>query len=106
MDGLQVKVTTADPADAQATGQTWTITEFTEYSEGAYIANFDGFNADQMNDIVYVTVCDSEGNAVSNTYRYSIESYAYAKQSDENINLVALVKAMMKYGESAKQYNS
>ena len=105
-DGLQVKVTTADPADAQATGQTWIITEFTKYSEGAYIANFDGFNADQMSEVVYVTVCDSEGNAVSNTYRYSVESYAYAKQSDENTNLVALVKAMMKYGDSAKQYNS
>ena len=105
-DGLRVKITTADPAAPESVGNTWMITEFAQYAEGMYIANFDGFNADQMSDIVYVTVCDSEGNAISNTYRYSIESYAYAKSNDANSNLAALVKAMMKYGISAKNYNS
>ena len=104
-EGLTVKVTTADPADPESVGNTWTITEFTQYAEGAYIANFNGFNADQMSDVVYVTVCDSEGNTISNTYRYSIESYAYAKSNDADANLAALVKAMMKYGNSAKNYN-
>ena len=105
-EGLTVKVTTADPADSASVGNTWTITEFEPYADGAYIANFDGFNADQMSDVVYVTGCDSEGNAISNTYRYSIESYAYAKSNDTDANLAALVKVMMKYGNSAKNYNS
>lgn len=105
-DGLTVKVTTADPTDAEAVGHTWYITTFEAYGDGMYIANFDGFNADQMSDIVYVTVCDEEGNALSNTYRYSIESYAYAKSNDSNADLAALVKAMMNYGNSAKNYNS
>ena len=105
-EGLTVKVTTADPADSESVGNTWTITEFTRYAEGMYIANFDGFYADQMSEIVYVTVCDSEGNAISNTYRYSMESYAYAKSSDANEDLADLVKAMMKYGNSAKAFNS
>ena len=105
-EGLTVKITTADPAAPESVGNTWTITEFAPYAEGVYIANFDGFNADQMSDVVYVTVCDSEGNTISNTYRYSIESYAYAKSNDANSNLAVLVKAMMKYGNSAKNYNS
>jgi len=105
-EGLTVKITTADPAAPESVGNTWTITEFAPYAEGMYIANFDGFNADQMSDVVYVMVCDSEGNTISNTYRYSIESYAYAKSNDANSNLAALVKAMVKYGISAKNYNS
>ena len=105
-EGLTVKITTADPAAPESVGNTWTITEFAPYAEGVYIANFDGFNADQMSDVVYVTVCDSEGNIISNTYCYSIESYAYAKSNDANSNLAVLVKAMMKYGNSAKNYNS
>ena len=44
--------------------------------------------------------------AVSNTIRYSIESYAYAQQNSTDANLVELVKAMMKYGDSAKAYIS
>ena len=105
-EGLRIKITTADPAAPDSVGNTWTITEFAQYAEGAYIANFNGFNADQMSDVVYITVCDSEGNTISNTYRYSIESYAYAKGNDANSNLAVLVKAMMKYGNSAKNYNS
>ena len=103
-EGLSVKITTADPLNAEATGKTYTITEFTTAGEGTYVASFRGFSAAQMREIVYVTVCDAEGNAVSNTYRYSIESYAYAKEQGTDANLATLVVAMMKYGTSAKNY--
>lgn len=96
-EGLLVKITTDK-------GKTYTVTEFTNGGEGVYVANFNVFSACQMSEVVYVTVCDTEGNAVSNTYRYSIESYAAAKMADENANLATLVVAMMKYGNSAKNY--
>ena len=94
-EGLVVKVVTASG--------TYTITEFGAYGEGAYVASFSAFNAAQMSEIVDVTVYEGD-TAVSNTYRYSIESYAFAKQGDENANLASLVKFMMKYGNSAKAY--
>ena len=56
-----------------------------------------------MSEEVYMTVM-KDGVAVSNTARYSIESYAYVKQNDSNNKLVNLVKAMMRYGHSAKNY--
>ena len=105
IEGLTVKITTADPLNAEASGKTYTITEFTAYGEGAYVASFRGFGAAQMSETVYVTVCDAEGNAISNTYRYSIESYAFAKEQGIDANLATLVVAMMKYGNAAKNYN-
>ena len=46
-----------------------------------------------------------EGDApVSNTISYSVEFYAAAKQNDTDANLAALVKAMMKYGDSAAAF--
>ena len=46
-----------------------------------------------------------EGNVpVSNTLNYSVEYYAAAKQNDANANLAALVKAMIKYGDSAAAF--
>ena len=103
-DGLQVKVSTKDPLDAGAAGRDYTVTEFTAYEDSGYIATFDRFDVTQMRTTLYITVLDSEGNAISNTYRYSIESYAYAKSNDADEKLVALVKAMMKYGDSARTY--
>ena len=98
-EGLTVKITT----DA---GKNYTVTSFEEYTSGtAYVATFDVFSACQMSEIVYVTVFDAQGNAVSNTYRYSIESYAAAMQFNNDTNLANLVKAMMVYGNSAKAYN-
>lgn len=104
-DGLKAKISTKDPLNAEAIGTDYYVTEFDTYEGGGYIAAFDSFDAARMRDTVYVTVLDSEDNAVSDTYSYSIESYAYAKQNDENESLAELVKAMMKYGDSAKIYS-
>ena len=96
--GLVVKVT-------DAYGNKWNITsdQFKETADGYYYVYFDKFNADQMSEVVYLTVY--EGNvAVSHTIRYSIESYAYSKQNDTNEALAELVKAMMQYGDSAYAY--
>ena len=96
IDGLTIKVTTAN--------KTWKIpsSEF-KTTDGGYYIYFDGLNAGQMREPIYLTVYDGE-TAVSNTVCYSIESYAYSKKDDADEKLVDLINAMMKYGDSAYSY--
>ncbi len=56
-----------------------------------------------MSEPVYLTVYEND-EAVSNTLSYSIESYAYSKQTSTDTNLTNLLEAMMKYGNSACAY--
>ena len=72
-------------------------------AEDDYYFYFPGLKADQMRETVYVAAYRG-GTAVSNTVRYSIESYCYSKQSEPNEALNLLLKAMMKYGDSAYNY--
>lgn len=69
-----------------------------------YYVRFDGLNATEMSDTLYMRFVDSDENAVSNTLRYSIGCYAYSKQNDKDPTLAELVKAMMKYGNSARAW--
>ena len=72
-------------------------------SKGRYCVNFDGLNAGQMKKTVYATVM--KGNKkVSNTYRYSIESYANSMGNSSVANLGKLLTSMMDYGDSAAEY--
>ena len=41
---------------------------------------------------------------ISGTFLYSIESYAQRNQSTTNTDLLNLINAMMKYGDSARAY--
>ena len=83
---------------------TWTIgSDSFEETDGGYYVYFDGLNAGQMSEPVYLTVYDGN-TAVSNTVCYSIESYVYAKQSNSDALLNSLLIAMMKYGNSAYGY--
>lgn len=68
-----------------------------------YYVYFNGLNAGQLSDSVYVTAYRDEA-AISHTLCYSVESYAYSKQNDTNTALSDLVIAMMKYGNSARLY--
>ena len=83
-------------------GNVVTSTKFVK-TEGGYYVYLDMLAAAQMSEVLYMTVYEGE-TPVSNTARYSIESYAYSKQDDSDAQLVELVKAMMKYGDSAKAY--
>ena len=63
---------------------------------------FDGLNAGEMSKEVFVTFYDAEGTAISNTLRYSVESYvATVHKYGGAAELVALIDAMFKYGCSA-----
>lgn len=96
VDGLTVKIKTETDE--------WNITADKFVKSGdAYYVYFNALNASQMSEKVYLTVYS--GNvAVSNTVCYSIESYAYEKQSSSTEYVADLVKAMMKYGNSAHNY--
>ncbi len=96
IDNLTVKAETEESI--------WTIpAEEFEMTTGGYYVFFDGLDASQMSESVYLTVYSGD-TPVSNTICYSIESYAYSKQSSADANLVNLLAAMMKYGNSANAY--
>ncbi|MCR5460289.1 MAG: hypothetical protein K6F51_10360 [Acetatifactor sp.] len=72
-------------------------------ANGLYYVMFNKLNASEMRKTVYATVM--RGNhPVSNTYRYSIESYAASMKGKGIPNLDNLLDAMMRYGDSAADY--
>jgi hypothetical protein len=76
---------------------------FTDAGNGNYTIYFDQVSAAQMGERIYATVYMGD-TPVSNTVQYSIESYAYNTQNTTDSNLAALVKAMLRYGDSAKAF--
>lgn len=97
IDGLTIKI--------ESGSSTWTISseKFKEESAGVYYVYFTGLNAGQMRQGVLLTIYDGD-TPVSNTVCYSIESYAYEKQNSTIAGLADLVKAMIRYGDSACAY--
>lgn len=74
-----------------------------ESAGDVYYAYFRGLNAGQMSEPIYMTFY-RDNTPVSNTVCYSIESYAQANQNGGTTALVELLKAMMRYGDSAYAY--
>ncbi len=95
IEGLSVKI--------EIGGNVYYSSEFVADPEnaGQYYVAFNGVVARQMRDTVLVTVYEGD-IAVSNTLSYSVETYAYNKQNDEKLG--ALVKAMIRYSDSAASY--
>lgn len=87
----------------KSNGKTWTYTEFVPVAnaENEYYVYFNEFNATQIRNEVYATVYQGD-TAVSNTLRYSIESYIYSLKDDAAYG--AVVMAIMRYGVSAWNY--
>ena len=73
-------------------------------ASGRTYINVNELAANEMSTPVEFTVYDGDGAAVTNTLTYSIETYAAGKVNGTNANLAALVKAMMKFGDSARVY--
>lgn len=71
--------------------------------KGRYYVNFANLNAGQMRKTVYATVVDRD-KRISNTFRYSIESYVYGMKGKGVPHLDNLLDAMMRYGDSAANY--
>ena len=71
-----------------------------------HVVRFSGLGSREMRTVYSMTVFDKEGNVVSGTYEYSIESYAVSQLSKatEGSDLYNVLIAMMKYGLSAESY--
>lgn len=84
------------------------ITEYTatDFAEGdnCYMLYFEEFDASEMSEAITFTAYVG-AQQVSNVLAYSVESYAYETiSSGSDANLVALLKALMKYGYAAYNY--
>ena len=68
-----------------------------------YVLNFAGLKSREMDKVVTIKICDKEGNVVSNTVTYSVESYAYSKGTGDT-TLAKLVRNLIKFGDSNIAY--
>ncbi len=72
-----------------------------------YYLYFNAFTAANLRDVIEVTVCDAEGNAVSKTATYSVESYVKAQLAKSpEADYEELLRALLCYGDSAKAYKN
>lgn len=79
----------------------YTAKDFTyNASTGQYTVLFDKAFANEFSDKVLVTAYDAQGNVISNTYRYSIESYIATAIGSADANTKALYEGLMTYGYS------
>lgn len=96
-------------AVVQVDGQTFIIdsSEFEMVSgfENRFCIYFTELKARQFRTPVYITIY-KDGKAISNTLRYSVESYAANKFNSDNDKIAELVRAIMYYGDSAYRYIS
>lgn len=84
--------------------QTAVITEFTPAEDAnMYYAFFDGFAAYQFEKPVDFTL-KADDTVISNTLRYSVESYVENKQNDATYG--SIVSALMKYGKAAEAFKN
>jgi hypothetical protein len=98
ISNVTVKIQSKDIAD-----KSWTLTPVKDATaEDTYYVDFNGLNAAQMRAEICASIYNGE-TAISEYLLYSVETYAFNKQAGPNGNLV---KAMMKYGDSAAAYNS
>lgn len=92
VEGLTVKIN-GEPVEPVSAGA------------GVWYVYYNGLNAAQLSQEIVAQVFNGD-TAVSNTLTYSVESYAdYQVKNSSDANLIALVKAMMKYGDSADNYS-
>ena len=103
-DGLYVLVT---DADGNVYGQI-TSDEFfaSQTSSGEEVVGFyfDKLNSTQMSEKLNFVVYNSEGQAISGTCVYSIESYIQKAQNSADSSLKTLTETIIKYGDAAKKY--
>ena len=85
-----------------ANGNKFQVTEIVQAERGTYYVYFDEVIASQFGNAIDFQIVD--GNTViSNTLRYSVESYASKKLTDEILG--EILSCMMKYGKAANAYN-
>ena len=84
-------------------GSTYEINEFYSLGDNQYYVYFDNMKASQFSNALYFKIQEN-GKIISNTLRYSVESYAARNKENEKMGTVLIT--MMKYGKAAQNYNS
>ncbi len=109
--GYTVQIADTAPKDGiyakfECSGKVWTIpySKFINTNGTRHKINMRDLNAAQLSETVYATICDKNGNAISDTLAYSVESYVARKLNDGDEKLVDLIKSMMRYGDAATDY--
>lgn len=104
--GMEMKCDLANVKLYATNGQLeWEIpsSEFVyDPSNGRYYVYFNMIEAHQMDDVIDFTFYDGD-TAISNTYRYSVESYVYSniEKASNTATLKLALATMMNYGRSA-----
>ena len=72
----------------------------------SFYVGFYGIAAKEMTDMLYVTLYDAEGNAISNVYEDSVESYALRvlDKAESTDALKTMIVDMLNYGAAAQEY--
>ena len=71
-----------------------------------YYVDYNGLDAGQLRKEITAEIYQGE-TLVSKTLTFKVEYYAaYQVQNSDNANLIALVNAMMKYGDSAAAFEN
>jgi hypothetical protein len=94
MEGITVQI--------KVGSKTYEINTFDAAGNNQYYVLFDALHSAQLSEPIYATIM-RDGVAVSNTMRYSVESFIYAKVNNASTDakIVNLVKAMISYGDAA-----
>ncbi len=71
-----------------------------------YSAKYDNVGAKQMREVICATFVDGNGNAISKTVNWSVESYVAQtrERTDATEGEIAMVNAMLVYGDSVAAY--
>ncbi|MBP1587748.1 MAG: Ig-like domain-containing protein [Clostridia bacterium] len=100
VNGLSLFVT-----DNGEYSRTVPASKFEAIGNNEYYVTFEGLNPSLLRTVLYA-VFMQDGNAVSNTFRFSVNSYFYTLISDENVDWATynLVWSLVFYGDSAQEY--
>ncbi len=94
---------TADMIQVKVGGSAYSNVRFKNNGGDTWLILVEGLSAHRMSDTVAVTL-SSDGQVISKTVSYSIESYAARNMNNSNAKLVDMLVAMMNYGDAAVAY--
>ena len=106
---MRLRVTTEKPSlytyEVTINGRTktYTASDMELAEEGKYYLYFRGVKATEFNDEV-VAVIKKDGEQISQTLYYSVNTYIQKNQNSTDKELAELVQAIYNYGESAKLF--
>ncbi len=91
-----------------ADGKVLSELEAINMSDLMFSAKYDNVGARQMRKVICATFVDADGNAISKTVHWSVESYVAQTRAntDATENEIAMVNAMLVYGDSVAAYMS